>query len=220
MEMKRKVKDFEGSMGTIHLLAGHTSASLMELQQQAGQIGMIIETIAGIADRTNLLALNAAIEAARSGEHGKGFSVVAEEVRKLAELSGESAKGIGELLQKILLLQSTANVQMDKTKEEVGKGEGSIAGIVKAQEETVELVDSITERLKEVSLAVQQLAAGSRQVSASAGELSTVAGENTSMAQNLAAQAQELTSVISQYKGSEDDPGRTGDTGCGQASGG
>ena len=199
LEMKRKVEDFAGSMKAIHQIAGQTSGSLAELQQKAGQISMIIETIAGIAEQTNLLALNAAIEAARAGGHGRGFTVVAEEVRKLAERSAESAKGIAALLQKIMLLQTKANDQMNQTKAQVSQGEDLLVQVIKSQKETVGQVDAITERLKEVSGAFQQLAQGSRQVSAGAGDLTIIAGENTSMAQNLAAQAQELASVINQY---------------------
>lgn len=199
LEMKKKVEDFAGSMKAINQIAGQTSESLAELQQKAGQISMIIETIAGIAEQTNLLALNAAIEAARAVGHGRGFAVVAEEVRKLAERSAESAKGIAALLQKILLLQAKANDQMNQTKAQVSQGEDLLVQVINSQEETVGQVDAITERLKEVSGAFQQLAQGSRQVSAGAGDLTIITGENTSMAQNLAAQAQELASVINQY---------------------
>jgi len=199
LEMKRNVEDFAGSMKAIHQIAGQTSETLAELQQKAGQISKIIETIAGIAGQTNLLALNAAIEAARAGEHGRGFAVVAGEVLKLAEGSAESARGIAALLQKILLLQTKANHQMNNTKAQVSQGEELLVQVISSQEETVGQVDAVTERLKEVSAAFRQLAQGSRQVSAGADDLTIIAGENTSMAQNLAAQAQDLASVINRY---------------------
>ncbi len=74
---------------------------IVELERLSNEIGKIVHAVARIADQTNLLALNAAIEAARAGEHGKGFAVVADEVRNLAEISEKSARGIQEVVSEI-----------------------------------------------------------------------------------------------------------------------
>lgn len=138
------------SMNTIHGKTMEAEKVISLLNEYSTQIGMINETITGIAKQTNLLALNAAIEAARAGEAGKGFAVVAEEVRKLAEQSDREAGNISELIYKITENTELAVVAMKHSRmeveagvESVNKAEKSLENILVAVAETVSDVDGI-----------------------------------------------------------------------------
>jgi len=101
---------------------GDMAYKMEELRQQSTKVGQIIEVINGIAEQTNLLALNAAIEAARAGEHGRGFAVVADKVRSLAEQSGEAAKEIETIIGQIQTSVDKVNGGMVKSQEAVKEG--------------------------------------------------------------------------------------------------
>ena len=109
-------------MQQISRTEAETAAKISELGLYSSRVGEIVGVISDIADQTNLLALNAAIEAARAGEHGKGFAVVADEVRKLAERSAQSAKEIAELVKTIAAGTEEAVAAMQVSTDEVQKG--------------------------------------------------------------------------------------------------
>jgi methyl-accepting chemotaxis protein len=109
------------SMKRIQQRVQVSSEAIQELGQRGGQIGEIVQTIEHIAEQTNLLALNAAIEAARAGEHGRGFAVVADEVRKLAERSADATREIAALIHAVQSDVEKAIHEMDASTRKLPK---------------------------------------------------------------------------------------------------
>jgi len=172
---------------------------ILELSQQAQQIGTIVTAVNDIADQTNLLALNAAIEAARAGEHGKGFAVVAMEVKKLAEQSQQATSRITELVNEI---QKATRASVVATEEgargvEQGvrlalKGGETIASVMLTISDTADAVQQIASIAKQQSVGIQQVSiamssinAGMKQTTSSAESLQTVAEDFNELAMAL-----------------------------------
>ncbi len=184
-----------------------TSRTIEALGTRSDQIGEIIGTIEDIADQTNLLALNAAIEAARAGEQGRGFAVVADEVRALAERTTKATREIGEMIKAIQKETQEAVTAMDEGVREVEKGAESSQKSGRALEE-------ILERINEVSMQVNQIATAAEEQTATTGEVTSNiqqinevvhataqgAEETAKAAAQLAGQAEELQSLVSRFR--------------------
>jgi methyl-accepting chemotaxis protein len=161
----KSVQDVAREMKNIEKTVSAVSATITELGSSSEKIGEIIGVINDIADQTNLLALNAAIEAARAGEQGRGFAVVADEVRKLAERTTKATKEIESMILSIQRNTQDAVVSMQKGKEEVSKG-AEIAG---KSAEAISNINSLMIKLKEM---ITQIAAASEEQSQVSEEIS------------------------------------------------
>ncbi len=198
----KSVQDVAREMKNIEKTVSAVSATITELGSSSEKIGEIIGVINDIADQTNLLALNAAIEAARAGEQGRGFAVVADEVRKLAERTTKATKEIESMILSIQRNTQDAVTSMQKGQEEVSKG-AEIAGksaeaisninslmlklkemitqIATASEEQSQVSEEISLSSEEIIKAQDSAQAGSRQVIASSEELARMALDLSNM---------------------------------------
>ncbi|WP_027415722.1 methyl-accepting chemotaxis protein [Aneurinibacillus terranovensis] len=173
------------------------SASIVQsLGNRSQEIVQIVEIIAGIASQTNLLALNAAIEAARAGEQGRGFAVVADEVRKLAEQSEESARQIADLVQEIQGDTSHSITAMNQVVEEVQAGLDVVQHAENAFCQIQKSIENISDQIRDVSSTSQEMAASSQEVTASVEEIEQIARSSSDSTQAVAASSMKQLSSM------------------------
>lgn len=180
-------------MDQISSTVDESSKVVHELGEQSKEIGQIVGVITGIADQTNLLALNAAIEAARAGEQGRGFSVVAEEVRKLAEESAKAADRIGLLIKDVQSKTTKAVEAMAIGTREVAEGVGNVQEAGEAFANIRSEVYKTNEQMSQIKEASQQMALLVKDLAKSIDLVSKVASENASRAETVTANTQETT---------------------------
>jgi methyl-accepting chemotaxis protein len=173
------------------------SAVVIEaLGDATSKIGAIIGTIEDIADQTNLLALNAAIEAARAGEAGRGFAVVADEVRKLAERCRCATQEIGSLIGHVQTQAEQAVAAMRSGTAEAKRGSGLAADAGTALENIQTVVAEVAVQVKSISDAADQMLASSDDVSRRIGELAAIVEQSSAAAEEMSASTEEVSASV------------------------
>jgi len=186
------VEETVAGMKEIADVVKKSAGTVQELGKSSDQIGEIIGVIDDIADQTNLLALNAAIEAARAGEQGRGFAVVADEVRKLAERTTKATKEIAGMIKKIQLDTKGAVESMDEGTKKVDAGIALAdkAGI--SLHEIVGISQKVTDMVTQIAAASEQQSSASEQISKNVEGISAVTGETAQGVQQIARAAEDL----------------------------
>jgi len=202
-----EVQKVVAGMATINSGAEELRAEMEDLSRKAESIGAILNVISDIADQTNLLALNAAIEAARAGEAGRGFAVVADEVRKLAEKTMQATAQVGQAIRGIQDGTAKNMAKVENTVRMVDDVTALANNSGMALSEIVSLVDSESDQIRAIATASEEQSATSEEINRSIEEVSRIASETASAMQasdevvlNLGQQAQELDNLIREMK--------------------
>jgi len=184
-----------------------SAEAIQRIESDSEKIGTVVQMIQGITEQTNLLALNAAIEAARAGEHGRGFAVVADEVRVLAHRTQSSTQEIQHMIEELCNGTRAAAVIMDRSRERAHDSVTQATQTGEVLNEVVKVVSTIMSKNKQIALAAEEQGAVTNEINKNTAAINKVAdeaavgGEQVSQASNdIVALSQQLSSIIQRFK--------------------
>ena len=179
---------------------GQAAEAMQRLEIESGNIGNILATIRGIADQTNLLALNAAIEAARAGEQGRGFAVVADEVRTLAQRTQEATEEIQTLVEKFQTDSQAASKVMTKSKEQVKESVMQAESAEESLQSIVNIVSAIHELNREIAAATEEQSSFTEEVNLNITNIKNETQHTTDEAQQAALAGEKIAGLSQQVQ--------------------
>lgn len=201
----KTVKKSVDMIGKIKESVDIATQVILDLNSASLQINEIVNTITAIASQTNLLALNAAIEAARAGEQGKGFTVVAEEVRKLAEESADAADAIGTRIENILTKTQNAADSMTLGRGRVDDGIRIIREVSTSLDKIIENVNNVNKKITEISDISSEQSEGSLVMAKTIEDITKLTKNTTERLGIVATSVEQQTTTVSQISGSTED---------------
>lgn len=188
----------EKGITAINTAVNDVGSIIVEIRSQMNEIGKIVDIIGDIADQTNLLALNAAIEAARAGDAGMGFAVVANEVKTLAQESQGSAENIGQIITSLQKQSERAAKAMDQATTEVSKGSDAITETIQFFHTIADQVDDISQNMGEVASLSEEGAAAVEEITASVSEVRALSEQTAQEAVSSSAASEESSAALNQ----------------------
>lgn len=190
----------EATMHHVMEAAGSVNAKLATLNEKAGNINQVVTTIAKVADQTNLLSLNAAIEAEKAGDYGRGFSVVATEIRRLADQTAVATYDIEQMVREIQSAVAAGVMGMDKFSEEVRRGMSEVTQVGDQLSQIIGQVQSLAPRVQMVNEGMQAQAGGAEQINQALMQLSEAAQQTVESLRQSSQAIDELTLVANDLR--------------------
>jgi methyl-accepting chemotaxis protein len=191
-------------MRTVFERVEETGGRIFDLESKTSQVNHITEIITSVAHRTNLLSLNASIEAARAGEAGRGFSVVADEIRKLSEHAGSSAEEISKLIHEIQSDTNQVADEMRESRQVIGEGREDVNTIASTLGEISNAVSESAARSEEIFHGADSHSMSADRMVASVGEIAKVAASNAKAVEEVSRTAESQLSEVSAIVGSSE----------------